>query len=436
MTRWLYSLARRCASRGWLVIGLWLVVAFAVIGLNRAVGGAVAQTYLLPGTDSAVAQDLLNRAFPGSAAESVPVVLHDPEADLAEGAGADSVAAVAGALEQVEAVTAVVSPADNPALVSEDGHTALLQVTVTERSAGEPAVGQELLDRAREAAAPGVQVELGGFLGRQVSRPDTRRSEALGLFAAILVLFATLRRFPAVVIPLANAVLSVGIGLALIGLLGNLVFIPEVAPTLGTMLGLGVGIDYALFLVVRHRTLLRQGYPVDDAVGRTAGTAGAGIIFAGGTLIAAVCGLALTGLAFLSWLGIAAALVVGVAVIASFTLVPALLGVTGRRVLPKGMREQVGDTDETLDRSRWAALAQAVTGKPWRYAIGSTLILLVLAAPAITLTLGHTDASTLPPETTARKADDLMRAGFGAGSTVAPGRGEPALGDRGRPRHG
>ena len=441
MTRWLHSLARRCSRRGWLVVGIWLAVAVAVMGANRIIGGAVAQTYDLPGTDSAVAQDLLNRAFPGSATESIPVVLHDPASTLDVGGGGASVAAVASALADVDVVTSVVAPADDTTLVSDDGHTALVQVKVTDRSSGEPRVGQELLDTARAAAPEGMQVELGGFLGRQVSRPDTRRSELVGVFAAIVVLFITLRRFPAVAIPLLNAVLSVGIGLALVGLLGSLVFIPDVATTLGTMLGLGVGIDYALFLVVRHRTLLRQGYDVHDSVGRTAGTAGAGIVFAGGTLIAAVCGLALTGLSFLAWLGISAALVVTVAVIASFTLVPALLGIAGRRVLPRSMQEQVTDTDEALDHSRWARLAQAVTRRPWRFAIASTIMLLLMAAPALTLTLGHTDASTLPPETTARKADDLMRSAFGAGSTAPLAvvtqlwavAADPAAGDAGAP---
>ena len=417
MTRWLYLLARRCARNGWLVLGIWLLVAIAVMGAHRIIGGAVGQTYNLPGTDSAAAQDLLNRAFPGSATEPVPVVLHDPEADLAAGPGAASVAGVVSALQDMPVINDVVAPEES-GLVSEDGHTAVVQVTIADRSAGSPSVGTDILATARGAAPPSMQVELGGFIGNQVSRPNTRISEALGLLAAVLVLLLTLRRVPAVLIPLVNAMLSVGIGLALIGLLGSLVFIPDVAPTLGTMLGLGVGIDYALFLVVRHRTLLRAGYEVSDAVGRTAGTAGAGVVFAGGTLIAAVSGLALTGLSFLAWLGVAAAVVVAVAVVASFTLVPAMLGIAGHRVLPRHMRDVGEVDDEALDRTGWARLAAAVTSRPWRFAIASTAVLLLLAAPTLTLTLGHSDASTLPPETTARKADDLMREAFGAGSTA------------------
>jgi hypothetical protein len=269
VTRWLYLLARRCARNGWLVLGIWLLVAIAVMGAHRIIGGAVGQTYNLPGTDSAAAQDLLNRAFPGSATEPVPVVLHDPEADLAAGPGAASVAGVVSALQDMPVINDVVAPEES-GLVSEDGHTAVVQVTIADRSAGSPSVGTDILATARGAAPPSMQVELGGFIGNQVSRPNTRISEALGLLAAVLVLLLTLRRVPAVLIPLVNAMLSVGIGLALIGLLGSLVFIPDVAPTLGTMLGLGVGIDYALFLVVRHRTLLRAGYEVSDAVGRTA----------------------------------------------------------------------------------------------------------------------------------------------------------------------
>ena len=131
------------------------------------------------------------------------------------------------------------------------------------------------------------------------------------------------------VIPLATALVAVGIGLAVIGLLGRLVYIPDEAPTLGTMLGLGVGIDYALFLVTRHRTLLRRGFEVTDSVGRTAGTAGAGMVFAGATLLAAVMGLSLTGISFLAWLGYSAAVVVALALLAALTLVPALMGLMG-----------------------------------------------------------------------------------------------------------
>ena len=412
MTGFLYRVGRHSAERGWKVIGVWLLVAFVLMGANRAFGGESKDSFILKGTDSSVAQDLLNRAFPGSSAEAIPLVLFDPDLDLG-GAGARSVDDIAEQLRAIPEVTSVSGPAERESLLSDDGHTAILSVVVNERFATEAGVAQEILDAAVDAAPEGMTVAIGGFMGRQLAEPDTHLSEALGLLSAVLILFVTLRRWGATFVPLISAVFSVGLGLAIVGLLSRLVFIPDVAPTLGTMLGLGVGIDYALFLITRHRTLLHQGFEVPDAVGRTAGTAGAGMVFAGSTLIAAVCGLVLTGISFLAWLGYAAAIVVTVAVLASITLVPAILGVMKYRVMPKKGLNAHDDKD--LDTTGWGRLADAVTRKPWRFAIASTIVLLVMAAPTLTLTLGHSDNGILPEETSARQAYDLIDQGFGAG---------------------
>jgi RND superfamily putative drug exporter len=244
----------------------------------------------------------------------------------------------------------------------------------------------------------------------------------LGLFLAVIVLLFTLRRGWPVAIPLATAMVAVGMGLAIIGLLGRLVYIPEEAPTLGTMLGLGVGIDYALFLVMRHRNLLRRGFAVPDSVGRTAGTAGAGMVFAGATLLAAVCGLTLTGISFLAWLGYSAAIVVALALLAALTLVPALMGLMGLRVLPKSEQRVVADgdliaehSDEDLDQGGWARLANTVTGHPWPFAIAATILLLALATPMLSMQFQQVDSSALPDDTTAHQAGDIIRESFGPG---------------------
>ena len=414
MTEFLYRLGRRCAERGWRVIGIWMLVALAVMGANRIFGGESTDSFVLKGTDSSTAQDLLNRAFPGSSAEANLVVLNDPNLDFRSAGGEQVIENVATSVKELTQVTSVDRAPERDDLVSDDGHTAIVSVVVNERFATDPGVGQTLLTTAEQAAGPDVTVALGGFLGRQMSQPETHTSEALGLLSAVLILFLTLRRWGATFVPLISAMFAVGLGLAAVGLLSRLVFIPDVAPTLGTMLGLGVGIDYALFLITRHRTLLSQGYDVPDAVGRTAGTAGAGMVFAGSTLIAAVCGLVLTGISFLAWLGYAAAIVVAIAVLASITLTPAILGVMGHRVMPK-KKQLEASTDADLDHTGWGRLADAVTRRPWRYAIGSTLVLLVMAAPMVTIELGYNDAGILPEETTARQAHDLVKEGFGPG---------------------
>ncbi|HNE89211.1 MAG TPA: MMPL family transporter, partial [Actinomycetota bacterium] len=261
MTGFLYRLGRRSAERGWRVIGIWLLVAFVLMGANRAFGGESADSFILKGTDSSAAQDLLNRAFPGSSAEATPIVLYDPDRDLGA-AGQSAVDDIAEQLRAIPEVTSVTDPAQRDTLLSDDGHTAILSVVVNERFATEAGVAQEVLDTATAAAPDGMTVTIGGFMGRQLAEPDTHISEALGLISAVFILFVTLRRWGATFVPLISAVFSVGLGLAIVGLLSRLVFIPDVAPTLGTMLGLGVGIDYALFLITRHRTLLHQGFEV------------------------------------------------------------------------------------------------------------------------------------------------------------------------------
>ncbi len=431
MTRVLYALGRWCAAHAVLVLVLWLALLGGARLADRLLPPPALDPFVLAGTDSASAQTLLNRAFPGAASEPVPLVVAD-ERDLTTGPGARTVDAVATAVAEVAGVNGVRGPGEESTLASADGRTVILQLTMAERAAADKVVGEEVLSTAGQAAAatsPTARVALGGYLGQQISRTDTRPSEALGMALAVLVLLFTLRRGWPVVIPLATALVAVGIGLAVISLLGRLVYIPDEAPTLGTMLGLGVGIDYALFLVTRHRNMLRRGFPVADSVGRTAGTAGAGMVFAGATLLAAVMGLSLTGISFLAWLGYSAAIVVALALVAALTLVPALMGLMGHRVLRRSDQRALAagaggeasegltsaQSDAELDRGGWARLANMVTGRPWPWAIAATSVLLVMAAPMLTMTFQQVDATALPDDTPAHQAYVMISDGFGPG---------------------
>ena len=426
MTRALYLLGRWCAERAKLVLVLWLLLLATVAIADRQLPPPALDPFVLAGTDSAAAQTLLNSAFPGSASEAIPLVVA-ADTDLRTGAGADLLADVADAVAALPDVNAVITPDDRADLMADDGGTAILQLTMAERAAADQAVGTELLATAKQAAAdssPTARVALGGYLGAQISRTDTSRSEALGLALAVLVLFATLRRWWPVAIPLATAMVAVGIGLAVIGLLERLVYVPDEAPTLATMLGLGVGIDYALFLLTRHRLLLRRGFAVSDAVGRTAGTAGAGMVFAGATLFTALCGLALTGISFLAWLGYSAAIVVALTLVAAMTLVPALMGLLGTRVLRKPEQSAlaagellVDATDDHLDRGAWARIADVVTRSPWRWTVAALAVLLVMAAPMLSMRFQQNDATALPASTTAHQAQVMISEAFGPGYT-------------------
>lgn len=416
MTRRLYLIAHWCAVHAKLVLVMWILALVVLSALNNRLPPPGQQEVVLPGTDSATAQTLLNRGFPGVSSDAQPLVV-SCDVELDSGRGATTISDVVSAEKQVEGVSGVTGPAEESSLLSPDAKTGIVQVQVNSAYLGEQSVAEDILTTG-EQAAPDCQVALGGLMGQSLSQTESHLSEGLGLLAAVIVLLVTLRRFSAAFIPLINAVVTVGIGSAIIGLLGRMVFIPDVAPVLGTMLGLGVGIDYALFLIVRHRALLRRGFEIEDSIGRTSGTAGAGMVFAGSTLILALTGLTLTGISFLAWLGLAAAIVVAVAILTSLTFVPAVFGLMGRRIQPKKEKEEEIPTgDAHLDHGMWAKIADSVTDRPWPYAITATLLLLIMALPMLKMEFGQTDASALPPTTTAYQANALISEAFGPGQT-------------------
>ena len=417
LTRGLYNVARWCVSHGWVVVALWIAFLGGVNLLDRTLPPPAQEAFVLEGTGSAQAQTLLNRAFPGAAAQPVPLVVHRDDG-LTDATSQALLAALADDIAGIPDVNDVQTPADDAELLSPDGTTALVMVTVDERLGGAVSTAEQIQQTAEETAGESAEVALGGFLGNIISQTGTLRSEIIGLSIAVVVLYMTLRRRWPVLIPFITAIAAVGSGLALVGLLERITFIPDEATILGTMLGLGVGIDYALFLVVKHRVLLQRGFDVPDSAARTGGTAGAGMVFAGGTLIAAVSGLVLTGISFLAWLGLAAAVIVAIAVAAALTLVPALFGLMGERVLPKQRRVDVF-TDADLDRGMWARISDAVTRRPWRSAIVSTVVLLVLAAPTLFMEFGQTDGTSFPDESPAYRSTVLIEDGFGPGRNGA-----------------
>ncbi len=420
LTRRLYVLGGWCARHGWVVLLLWLAFLVGVNAADRFLPPPAREAFVLAGTNSAEAQTLLNRAFPGAASQPAPVVVHAPDGLVdAEGeltpTSVDLFDDVAVAVAAAPDVNEVTTPVQDATLLAEDGRTALVLVRVDERASGAEVTAEEIQAFGQEAAGDRAEVALGGFLGEVISAADTRPSEALGLMIAFVVLLTTLRRGWPVIIPFATAIAAVGSGLAIVGLLERITFIPAEATILGTMLGLGVGIDYALFLVTKHRVLMRRGFEVEDSAARTAGTAGAGMVFAGGTLIAAVSGLVLTGISFLAWLGFAAAVIVGIAVAGALTLVPAMFGIMGPRVLPKRMTDAVF-TDEDLDTGRWARLSNAVTRRPWRSATVATALLLALSAPLLSMSFGQNDGTAYPPQSPAHRSTVLIDEGFGPGT--------------------
>ncbi|OWV11575.1 hypothetical protein B5D80_04630 [Micromonospora wenchangensis] len=421
MTTILYRLGRFCARHARAVTVGWVVLALALILAGSRFDGGNADAIAVDGSDSAVAQTLLDRAFPGRSVDPSPVVVEAPSGKLTDKTYQDALNATAERIRDIPGVSAVSGPpaAGTPAL-STDGRTGYL--TVTPESASAATV--DLAERVRDATAPatdaGLDVSIGGQLGQQLSKSPVHTSELIGIVMAVIVMLLAFGSAVAMGVPILTAVLSVGSGLALLKLLGNAVDIPTVAATLATMIGLGVGIDYGLFLVVRFRRLLAGGLSAEEAAARTTATSGGAVVFAAGTVIIAVCGLALSGVSFVGWLGYSAAIVVAVSLASATTLTPALLGWLGPRInrfsLP-GSRHRTTVADHAeLDTTVWARLAVRVAKRPLLTALAATVVLLALSAPVSTLRLGQMDSGKLPTSTESRRSYDALAEGFGPGA--------------------
>jgi RND superfamily putative drug exporter len=300
--------------------------------------------------------------------------------------------------------------------LSRDGRIGYISVTLSEGPSDLTEEDAEnIIDATSPATDAGLEVATGGYLGQAVSKPDTESSEAVGLTAAVVILLFAFGTATAMLLPIVSAVLGLVAALALIGFLGHLAEVPTVAPTLATMIGLGVGIDYALFIVTRHKLQLNEGMEVRESIARATATAGGAVVFAGGTVVIALVSLLASGIPFVGTMGYAAAVAVVVAVLAATTLLPALLGALGLRI--HSLRVKLGRTHpDDHEPHGWARWARGVVARPWRSLVASVAVLVVLALPVLNLHLGSSDSGELSKDTTARQAYDRMSEGFGPGA--------------------
>jgi RND superfamily putative drug exporter len=407
MSRLLYRLGKAAARRPWRVIAAWLIAAMAVAGVAASFGGPFQDDYTLPGTGSQRATDLLTEHFPAMSGADARVVAHsesgpvDPEA---AGLAADR-------LRGLPHVSDVAAP-----VMSVDGHTALISVRYDVPVTDLDPDSVELLDAAGEPLrAAGHQVEFGGQVVEQITAPDGR-AEMIGVGAALVILLFAFGSFVAAGLPLAIAAVGLAVGSAGVTVLAGLTDVSTSAPTLATMVGLGVGIDYALFVVTRHRNELATGASVAEAAGRANASAGQSVVFAGATVLVAISGLAFSGIPGFATMGYAAGIVVFVTVIAAVTVLPALLGVGGHRLYRRG--PHVKDwVPRSIAPSRFAErLAHRVGGRPLPWLLSSAAVLLGLAAPALGMSIGQGDAGNDPESATERRAYDLVAEAFGPGS--------------------
>ena len=413
----LYGLAGACVRHRFRATAIWLVLVGVIIVVSNSVGRETSNDLTLPGTGSTQSQDLLQDNLPKQANGTNPVVMETPSGTLTTGKNEQAVKATVSSLKKAPHVISAVSPlsSEGAGALSKDKRIGYISVTI-DLSSSDLTEDQanEIIDAEAPAREAGFKVATGGYLGQAVSKPSTESSEAVGIAAAVIILLFTFGTVTAMALPIATAIVGLGVGLSAIGLLGHGIEVPTVGPTLGTMLGLGVGIDYALFIVTRHRGFIEEGHPPEEAAARAVATAGGAVVFAGGTVVIALCSLAVARIPIVSALGYSAAIVVLIAVITAITLLPALLAILGPRInaLRVPFLRPPAHDHRPHGWARWArGVGQRATGAM----VLGVAILLVLAIPVLDLEFGQQDNGQLSKSTTTRQAYDLLTKGFGPG---------------------
>ncbi len=394
-----------------LVLAGWVAALVAGFALTAAFGGAFSADYNTPGSESKAAADALAARFPERSPNTTDVVWE--RGGPAVEARMRALLREAGTLPGLRPATAV--------QISPDGRIAVAHLALTRLPDDVPrATGKRMLALRDGALRAGVHVELAGDVIQKAEQGPIS-SEAVGLAVAALVLVIALGTVVAAGLPLVLAIFGLGLASALIGLLAAVLPTPDWASTVAAMLGIGVGIDYALLILTRYRSALAGGVEPAVAVAEAASTAGRSVLIAGATVVISLLGLFAMGLTYLYGVALSAIIAVLVVMTASLTLLPALLGFAGRRI--ERLRVPVRRSRTSTAAARWS---RGVQRRPWTAAVAGALVLLVLAAPATSLRIGFPDAGNDPADTTTRHAYDLVTAHFGAGANgplvvVAPG---------------
>ena len=429
LARW----ARWCHRRRWRVLGAWAALLVVVGVAASSLGGTTEDDFRIPDAESQRALDVLQQRFPDMAGDNAMVVF-DADGGLEQPANRGRVEQVVEGVRRLDHVLEVTGPFDGPGQVSADGRIAFAAVQFDAPADDIPqSTFEALRDVAGGGASDDLRVELGGRAVEFSQQGDTGQSEQVGLIAAALVLLLTFGSVLAAGLPLGTALFGLGAGLGIVTLASTVVPIPEAGPQVATMIGLGVGIDYALFIVTRYRHGLHSGLDAEEATGVAIATSGRAVLFAGVTVVISLLGLLLVDLAFVRGLAVAASLVVLLTMAASISLLPALFGLIGDRV----DRLRVPFLHRREDEHRqtvWFKFSRVIQRRPWPAAILGTTALVVLALPLLSMRLGVTDAGADPESRSTRRAYDLLSEGFGPGfngplllTASLPGDGDHAL---------
>ncbi|MEU3450509.1 MMPL family transporter [Streptomyces thermolilacinus] len=411
------AIARWCVRHRLVTVLLWLAALCGVTVAAGVAGSAYSNDYEVPGTESGRATAVLQEAFPGRSGDSGTIVWHSEHGDVRGEAVQGRVTAMLDQVEDLPGVAAV-TPPSGPAQISDDGRTGYATVTFDRLADDIPqAQARALVDTARAASGDGLHVEVGGTVASLTQGGGSHTAEMVGIAVAAVVLFLAFGSLAASALPIATALVSVGTAYSGIALLGHVMTVADFAPMLGLLIGLGVGIDYALFIVTRHRKGLKRGLGVTEAALNAVATTGRAVVFAGATVCIALLGMLILRLSFLNGVAIAASLTVVLTVAASVTLLPALLSLIGMRALSRRERRRLAEHGPEPERptgfaARWSALVER---HPKKLGAVAAVVMLVLALPTLSLRLGTSDQGNDPATATTRQAYDLLADGFGPG---------------------
>jgi putative drug exporter of the RND superfamily len=399
------------------VVVAWVMLLIVLTALSHAVGTRYINSLSLGGTDSKRASDLLTRSFPAQAGDTDQVVFNARYGSITDATARARVALALSRVATLPHVTRVISPysAAGARAISADRHVAFATVTFDERANDLPVGAVKLvISIAEQARSPRLEVELGGPAIEHTQPPTLGAATAIGLLAAVIILFVTFGSLVAAGMPIVTALLGLGTAFGLAGLSSQLVDTPDFSTQLAALIGLGVGIDYALFIVTRFRDNYRDGATVQAAIAGAMDTAGRSVLFAGSTVIIALLGLFALGVSLLYGVAVSAALAVLLTMLAALTILPVLLSRFGERI-GRSRRAASSPGSRGAHGRFWPRWTAFVQRHPWGSLSAGLLIMLTLAAPSVALRLGASDAGNDPGTTTTRQAYDLLSRGFGRG---------------------
>ncbi len=418
MTGVLYGLGKFCVRRRWIVVAVWVVLAVVLVGVSHQMGDNTSDDLSLPGTNSQSATDVLNKSFPNQANGSNPIVFKAPSGkQLTDSTYSNAISEATSDVSKQHYVASAVSPLTQQGSGQINKGKTIAYISVL-LNVSPGSLSQEQIQHIVNVAYKplqdaGLHPATGGQMGQAISSASTESSELVGIIAAMVILTFTFGTVTAMLLPIITAIFALATALAIVRMLGHVVTVPTVAPTLATMIGLGVGIDYALFIVTRHFRGLRDGLPMNESIARSAATSGGAVFFAGSTVTIALISLAVAGIPLVTTMGFMAAVAVVISVSAALTLLPAVLAILGPHINSLRVRHQ--PSEEQIRKGLWAKWAHEIAKYPIVAGMAALLILIPLAIPLFSLNLGQQDNAAMSKSTSIRQSYDLLSEGFGAG---------------------